>query len=249
MRSLCSLLAASAVAFATAACASTMSEPATVEPVQLDTVVMVDTVRVETASAANAALQNRVASLQIRILEKDEQLAELEDQLQTTRLELVRNMARLQTQGTRAEAASGMAEAEIALRTLRSTEGGEALPELAQAEDLFQQSSREFGDENYGGALYFATQVRTLVGSGQARLRSVAAEGLQAGETLFARPVPLQTSSRSNVRSGPGLDFDVKFTLDGAAPVIGQSHTSQWVRIVDENGREGWIFLTLLSSR
>jgi len=46
------------------------------------------------------------------------QLRELQEQLDATRLELVRNMARLQTQATRAEAASGMAEAEIALATL-----------------------------------------------------------------------------------------------------------------------------------
>lgn len=249
MRSIGGLLATSAAALAASACASTLSNASAGDPAPVETVARVDTVRVETESPVDAQLEERVANLQIEILEKDAQLAELEDQLQTTRLELVRNMARLQTQATRAEAASGIAEAEVALRSLRSSEAGQALPEVAQAEDLFQQSSKEFGDENYGGALYLAAQVRTLVGSGQTRLRSVEDDGLQAGEALFARPVPLRTTSRSNVRSGPGLDFDVKFTLDDATAVVGQSHTSQWVRIVDDTGREGWIFHTLLSSR
>ncbi len=249
MRSIGGLLAASATALAASACASTMSNAGGAGPTPVDPVVRVDTVRVETESPASAELEERVANLQIEVLEKDAQLVELQEQLRTTRLELVRNMARLQTQATRAEAASGMAEAEVALRSLRSSEAGRALPEAAQAEDLFRQSSQEFGQENYGGALYLATQVRTLVGSGQARLRSVEDDSLRAGESLFARPVPLRTTSRSNVRSGPGLDFDVKFTLDDAMPVVGQSHTSQWVRIVDDTGREGWVFHTLLSSR
>jgi Bacterial SH3 domain len=238
-----------AVLVSMAACAPTLPDPASPGPARVDTVAMVDTVRVETPSPANADLEDRVARLQIQVLEKNVQLAELQDQLEATRLELVRNMARLSTQATRAEAASGMAEAEIALRALRTAEGGEALPELAQANDLFQQSSTEFNGENYGGALYLATQARTLVRSGQARLRSVSGGGLREGESMFARPVPLKTTGRSNVRSGPGLDFDVKFTLESAASVVGQSYTSQWVRVVDDSGREGWIFQSLVSPR
>ncbi|MEX2049043.1 MAG: SH3 domain-containing protein [Gemmatimonadota bacterium] len=213
-----------------------------------DTVVRVDTVRVQAGAQANPELEDRVARLQIQVLERDVQLRELEEELGATRLELVRNLARLQTQASRAEAASAMAEAEIALGTLRRAPGGAALPELARAQALFTQSSTEFTSENYGGALYLATQTRTLVRGGQARLRGGAAAELRTGETLFAVPVPLRTTGRSNVRSGPGLTFDVAFTLDTGAQVVGQSYTSQWVRVVDAGGREGWIFNTLVTS-
>ena len=225
--------------------AETLSPPATAA---VDTVVVVDTVRVE-VPASTADLEQRIARLQIQILERDVQLGELEEQLASTRLELVRNMARLQTQASRAEAASGMAEAEIALGTLRRAPGAEALPELDDAQALFGQSSSEFATENYGGALYLATQVRTLVRNGQARLRSSGVDELVTGESVFALPVPLRTTGRSNVRSGPGLGFDVQFTLDASAAVVGQSYTSQWVRVVDEGGREGWIFHTLVTGR
>jgi len=237
--------AASTACAQSSAPAETPSPPATVA---VDTVVVVDTVRVE-VPASTAVLEERLARLQIQILERDVQLGELEEQLESTRLELVRNMARLQTQASRAEAASGMAEAEIALGTLRRAPGATGLPELDNAEALFDQSSSEFGSENYGGALYLATQVRTLVRNGQARLRSAGSGELEAGESLFALPVPLRTTGRSNVRSGPGLGFDVQFTLDESAAVVGQSYTSQWVRVVDEGGREGWIFHTLVTGR
>jgi hypothetical protein len=212
------------------------------------TITRVDTVRVETQTA-DPQLQDRVARLQIQLLERDVQLQELREQLDATRVELVRNMARLQTQASRAEAASGMAEAEIALGTLRRGAGDTRLPELVQAEDLFRQSTSEFAGENYGGALYLATQVRSLVRAGQTRLQASGSGALAAGETLFAVPVPLRTTGRSNVRAGPGTNFAVSFTLDASTAVTGQSYASQWVRIVDDQRREGWIFNTLVTSR
>jgi hypothetical protein len=212
----------------------------------VDTVVVVDTLEIRTESGANAALEDEVARLQIELLERDVLLRELQSQLDATRLELVRNLSRLQTQATRAEAASGMAEAEIALATLLRTPGAESLPEAQRAQSLFDESSAQFESANYGGALYLATEVRTTVRSGQARLGG---GSLLDGESLFAVPVPLQTTSRSNVRTGPGLDFDVVFTADASAALTGQSRTSQWVRVVDGQGREGWIFHTLVTSR
>lgn len=235
-------------ATALVACAPSVGPATPAAPAAVDTLVMVDTVRIE-SPGPTVELEERVARLQIQILEREVQLQELQDQLEATRLELVRNMARLQTQASRAEAASGMAEAEIALGTLRRAPGGNALPELTRATALFEQSSSEFNSENYGGALYLATQVRTLVRNGQTRLRGSGSAELRSGETLFAVPVPLRTTGRSNVRSGPGLSFEVQFTLDESADVVGQSYTSQWVRVVDDGGREGWIFHTLVTSR
>ncbi len=236
---------------ALAACAQPSSAPGPRPAAAVDTVtvVRVDTVRVATGAAADAELEARVARLQIQIFERDVQLQELEELLETTRLELVRNMARLQTQASRAEAASGMAEAEIAIGSLRRAPGAAGLPELAQADDLFRQSSGEFASANYGGALYLATQVRALVRAGQTRLRGRGEGGLVAGETVFAVPVPLSTTGRANVRSGPGTNFAVAFTLDPSTPVTGQSYTSQWVRVVDAQNRQGWIFSNLVTSR
>lgn len=211
----------------------------------MDTVVLVDTVRVETESPANAQLEDRVASLQIQLLERDVLLSDLQDQLDATRLELVRNMARLQTQASRAEAASGMAEAQIALSTLGRAAGASSLPELARAQELFDQSSTEFENDNYGGALYLATEARTTARAGQTRLGGGGA--LVTGEELFAVPVPLRTTGRSNIRSGPGLEFDIVYTAESQAELTGQSHTSQWVRVVDDQGREGWVFHTLVA--
>jgi hypothetical protein len=234
-----------------AACAqpAVAPPPSPVAIVDTVTVVRVDTVRVTTAAAANPELEDRLARLQIQLIERDVQLRELQEQLETTRLELVRNMARLQTQASRAEAASGMAEAEIAIGTLRRSPGAADLPELSRADELFRQSSAEFAEQNYGGALYLATQVRALVRAGQARLRGRGDGALVAGETVFAVPVPLSTTGRTNVRSGPGTNFAVAFTLEPSTAVTGHSYTSQWVRVLDAQNRQGWIFSSLVTNR
>ena len=201
------------------------------------------------AAAATAELEGQIARLEIQVLERDAQLAEMREQLQAARQELVRNMAKLQSLTSRAEAASGIAEAEIAVESLARSMEGAPLNEYDQARALIGESSTEFSAGNFGGALYLATEARALARSGQARLRTGDGQSLRSGESLFARPIPIQTTGRSNVRSGPGLDFRVLHTLDPATTLIGHSYTDEWVRIVDDGGREGWIFHTLVTSR
>jgi len=214
----------------------------------VDTVRIVDTVEVQVEAAADAGLQERVARLQLQLLERDALLAGIQGQLIGAQQEVVRNMAKLQSQASRAEAASGMAEADIALQSLTDLDGGRNVPEHAQGSRLLEESRGEFDAENYAGALYLATEVRALAQRGQARLGGARGD-LQEGESLFVIPVPLQTVRNSNVRGGPGLGFEVQFTLEQGAQVEGRSYTSQWVRIVDGQGREGWIFHTLVTSQ
>src|SRR5256886_11569576 len=74
-------------------------------------------------------------------------------------------MAKLQTLASRAEAASAMAEAEIALQSLKTAAAPLAAQETGQATQLLRQSSVEFNKQNYGGALYLANQAKSVVGA------------------------------------------------------------------------------------
>jgi uncharacterized coiled-coil protein SlyX len=199
--------------------------------------------------ARDTLLEQRVARLELRLLEKEAQVEELETRLDDARREVVRAMAKLQTLATRAEAASGMAEAEIAQQTLRNAGGASAAPEIAQSAQLLQLATAEFDKENYGGALYLANQAKAAAAAGQGRLASVERGTLRPGEVPFALPLRLQTTGRANVRGGPGAAFQILFTLDGGAPVTGYSYGDQWVRVTDESGRAGWIFQGLIGRR
>ncbi len=231
-----------------AACASS-PPPESAPPPVPDTVIVVDTVMVEVESAANPELEQHIARLQLELLERDAQLEGLRDQADAAHQEVVRTMAKLQTQASRAEAASGIAEAEIALRDLRAAAGGRATPEIEQAQEFLDMSSAEFGQDNFAGALYLATQARTAAEGVRLQLRGNVGQTMRPGEVIFAVPVPLQTLRRSNVREGPGLDSEILFTLDPGVALVGRTHTDEWLRVTDERGRTGWIFHSLVGNR
>lgn len=232
-----SIFACAAALLLASACSSSKQPPSsgTVRRPPARTRVVVETVTVR-----DPEIERRVARLELRVLEKEAQVEDLQKRLEDTQAEVVRAMSKLQTVASRAEAASGMAEAEVSLQSLRQP------ADIAQVRKLVQQSSAEFNKQNYGGALYLASQAKALVTLYRARLAPGTREVARPGETPFAVPVKLKVSSKGNVREGPGTSFPVAFSIDAGAVVSGLSYADEWVRITDDDGRSGWIFRNLV---
>ena len=204
---------------------------------------------VGTRAPRDTLLEQRITRLEVRLLERDAQLEELQTRLDEARQEVVRAMAKLQTVASRAEAASAIAEAEIALQSLRAAAASQPATDLTQATTLLQQASAEFAKQNYGGALYLANQAKRVAGAGKNRLGGEGRAPLRTGEVEFAVPVQVQATAHGNVREGPGGGYKVLFTVDPGTALTGYSYVDQWVRIADEGGRGGWIFLSLIGRR
>jgi hypothetical protein len=194
----------------------------------------------------DAQLEKKLARAELQLLERDAQIEELQVRLDDARREVVRAMAKLQSLATRAEAASGIAEAEIALRALGTTSTAPGVADLTQ---LMKLSTAEFDRQNYGGALYLANQAKAAAVVAQGQIAGTQRDSMRAGEVPFELPLKLQTSARANVRDGPGGRFGVLFTLGAGAPLTGYSFTDQWVRISDDSGRRGWIYQGLIDRR
>jgi len=209
------------------------------------TPVQTRTVR-ETVTVRDPELERRLGRAELRVLEKEAQVAELESRLGDARDEVVRTMAKLETLNSRAEAASGMAEADVAIQALRVAAGSAQGPELAQATQLIRRSNAEFEKRNFGGALYLANQARAFALAGRARLAGTAKNPPRPGETPFAVPVRLKVTSRGNVRDGPATSHPIAFAVDAGSALTGLSSTDEWIRVVDDTGRSGWIFRTLV---
>src|SRR6267378_344093 len=213
-----------------------------------------DTARVTQRPPAvvrDTVLEQRAARLELKVLEQEAQVDVLQERLDDARREVVRAMAKLQSLATRAEAASGMAEAEIALQALRSANGSNspASPEYGQGSQLLQLATAEFDQQNYAGALYLATEAKNAAAAGQGRVSSDDRTSTRKGEVPFALPLPLQTTGRANVREGPGANFKVLFTLETGVSIMAYSYVEQWVRIKDGNERPGWIHQSLIDRR
>ena len=213
-----------------------------------------DTARVSVRAPApvrDTALEQRAARLELKVLEQEEQVSELQGRLDDARREVVRAMAKLQSLATRAEAASGMAEAEIALQALRTANGSSSAPspELGQGTQLLQLATTEFDQQNYAGALYLATEAKNAAAAGRGRVGSDDRTAARKGEVPFALPLRLRTTGRANVREGPGAGFKVLFTLESGTPLIAYSSVDQWVRVTEDANRTGWIHQTLIGRR
>jgi uncharacterized membrane protein YqiK len=210
--------------------------------------------RLQKAVKGYQELQTKIARLQLRLLDKETQIKELNERqallqkkLEEAFQEVVRTKAKLHGLESKAEAVSSMAEAEVALKALKAkADGQEKSPEVIQAEHLLRLSARELQKENHSGALYLASQAKELVKLGHERLTSRGNTSVMKGEVLFSLPVPLHALMRSNVREGPGFDFKVLYTLDKGTPVKGHSYKDQWVWVKSEDGRSGWIYHTLV---
>lgn len=229
---------------ATAAACAAAPTPAAVSPTP--EAILSPRILTETLTVRDPAQERELARLKIEMLESAALREDLERRLGEATTELVRAMARLRTLATRAEAASAIAEAEVTLQQLRGRAGQQSPPEVEQAERSLRLAGEAFAAENYGGAVYLATQAKRAATAGRGRLAE--AEGTRPGERAFAVPVPLATTSRANLRLGPGASFAVVTSVNGGTALTGYAYEGEWLRVVMADGRGAWIHSSLVRS-
>ncbi len=206
-------------------------------------------------TTTNRELEEKLAGFQLLLLEQEAQDKELNKKLEEATLEVVRAKAKLHSLESKAEAASTLAEGEIALKALKSKAiglkdaGGVKDAGLVQAEALLNASNLELKKENYGGALYLAARAKLLIKEDQERLKGREKSAMLEGEVPFAMPLLLRVVSPGNVREGPGLDSTVLFSLQEGHALVGYSYRGLWVRVRAEDGRGGWIHYNLVGGR
>ena len=208
-------------------------------------------------NAKKKALEKQVAETQLRELEKEalakrlqQQQENLQAQFKGAIEEVVSAKSKLRSLESKAEAASNMAETEIALKNIKMEyPGAETDSGIIQASHMLSMSSKEFEKENFGGALYLAVQASSVINSAKGRLVVRKPGALQPGEVPFALPLDLSVIKVSNMRKGPGAQYPVVATLQPNTPVTGFARKGDWVRITDENGLSGWIYQSLVGGR
>ena len=203
--------------------------------------------------------KSEIGRLQIALLEKEALIGQLQDKaalqqqtLDEAVLEVVRTKAKLRSIESRAEAASTMAETEIALKTLKEqvlSPNAAAVGAREKAESLLKMSTVEFQRENYGGALYLAGQARAQITDIQSGRHHGPAAKMLSGERNFEPPLPLILLKRSNLRKAPDLTSDVLRVLEKDTRIVGYSHRDEWIRVGTEAGESGWIHRSLIGGR
>lgn len=186
-------------------------------------------------------LEEKLARLHLQGLEKDAEIRALNHKLEAAILEVVRAMAKLRGLSGRAEAASALAETEIALKSMPA--------DLPQAQQLLRMATEEFKKQNYDGTVYLTSQVKLLISSRTERPVRGAEAARTDGEQALSPVLALRTSNRSNVREGPGPAFKILFVVERGTPLSAVSYNGVWVRVKMDDGRGGWVHYSLVDQR
>lgn len=195
-------------------------------------------------------LEERLARMHLQALEKDAEIRALNQKLEAAILEVVRAMAKLRGLSGRAEAASNLAETEIALKSvpvepaLRPREG-----DLLQAQQLLRMATEEFKKQNYDGTVYLTSQVKMLIKPRTDRPVRAGELPRIDGEHALSPVLALRASNRSNVREGPGPAFKILFVVERGTPLSAVSYNGVWVRVKTDDGRSGWVHYSLIDQR
>lgn len=201
-------------------------------------------------SAAYRDLEEKVARQHLQLLEKDAEIKALHQKLEAAILEVVRAMAKLRGLSGRAEAASNLAETEIALKSL-PTEPALRPKEsdVVQAQQLLRMATEEFKKQNYDGTVYLTSQIKMLIRASGDRPVKGAEVALTEGELALSPMLALRASNRTNVRQGPGSAFKILFVVERGTALSGISYNGVWVRVKTEDGRAGWVHYSLVDHR
>ena len=234
------------LAAALTACGAKQPLPASPAPVvAAPPPVLVARVAPETVTVRDPELERESARLRMSLLERSAQLADVERRLDESTTEVVRAMARLRSLATKAEAASAIAEAEVTLQQLRGRAGQQQPPEVRQAEAALKSGSTAFDAENFGGAVYLATQAKRAATAGRGRLAETGTTA-RAGERAFSVPVALTTTARTNLRAAPGTGADLVATVPAATPLTAYAYAQDWIRVTMADGRGAWVQMGLV---
>lgn len=234
-------LAAVLLAALTIGCAA-KPHPAAPTPVTTPVAAQVETVTVRDPDMALELGRTKVL-----LLERNAKVADMERRLNEATTEVVRAMARLRSLATRAEAASAIAETEVTLQQLRGSAGGQA-PEVAQAEGALKSASQAFDAENYGGAVYLATQAKRFATTGRGRIAETSGIATRPNERPFALPVPLVTTSSANLRGAPAGSAALISTVPAGTALTAYSYEQDWLKVATADGKSAWIHQSLVRS-
>ena len=203
---------------------------------------------VETVTVRDPETAAELGRVKVQLLERTARIADLERRLNESTTEVVRAMARLRTLATRAEAASAIAEAEVTLQQLKSRAGTQAPPEVAQTEATLRSASQAFDAENFGGAVYLATQAKRIATTGRGRLADVGSTATRASERPFAIPVPLTTTSTANLRTAPSGGSSVVSTVPAGTALTAYSYEQDWLKVATADGTSAWVHQSVVRS-
>jgi hypothetical protein len=185
------------------------------------------------------------ARLQMKLVEKQAEIARLRFSQQSLSQKVVLHPLRMPTPSTKVETATYLAEVEMEITTAREFARGGSQQIFLQADSLMAESKAELDKGNYDKACALAAQAMKLVRN----VRIQTSLHNQVGTSTYAdfiSPLQLELAKRSNIRKNPGIRSKLIETQDKGKPITAIGYKGNWVKVILQNGQNGWIYYSLL---
>ncbi|PTR13486.1 SH3 domain-containing protein [Nitrosospira sp. Nsp2] len=211
-------------------------------------------IELEKLEAEKDAQQQEIERLQKVLTEKDAQIrsqqARQQDQaktLQETSSLAAQAQVKLRRLATRPAAASAIAEVEMMMGNLKSSPmaGSEEILQT-QAQRLLNAATTSYAEENYASAMDHAAQAREYIDMVTNNRTRKTSDQLTVSLQV---PIPLRTTSNSNLRQKPGLSAPLVTTLKRDALMIAEAYRGDWLYVMTADGRAGWVLNTLVEAQ
>jgi len=169
--------------------------------------------------------------------------------LQESTREVTRAKAKLRRLATQADAASYIAEVEVALAGQRSPPAS-AAPLLALAQALLDSTAAPFAQGDYAAAMDRAAQAEQLAAVvADSGAPSSAARSRAPAEILLQVAIPLRSAVDTRLRREPQARAPVVTSVKTGSLLLAHAYKGSWMRVETEDGQIGWIAYTELGAR
>ena len=166
--------------------------------------------------------------------------------VQESSREVTRAKARVRRLATQADAASYLAEVEVALQSARPA--ATASPLLGLAAAFLTAAQAPFAQGDYATAMDRAAQAEQLVTAAAAGTPT-ASRTRVAGEVLLQAGIPLKSRGDAPLRRAPERRAAVVATLARDTALTAHAYKGDWMRVETEDGRFGWLPQAELAAR
>jgi hypothetical protein len=159
--------------------------------------------------------------------------------VQDTTREVTRAKVRARRLATQADAASYIAEVEVALKSVQASPVS-ASPLFPLAQAFVDGASSSFAQADYGSAMERAAQAEQIVAAMLDSMPS-AARARVAGEVRLVPGIPLRAATATRLLREPQAGASVVAAVGKDAALVAHGYKGAWMRVTTEDGKAGWL--------
>lgn len=201
------------------------------------------------------AEQSEIERLRQLLAEKDalirnQQVHQQEQakELQTTTSQATLAQVQLRRMATQTDAASALAEVEVAMETFKSDKNIVPQQTLqAQAQRLLDAANVAYAQDDYATAVDWAAQSREIIDMVQEQSTGKAT-GKHRVTITFQTPIPMRTRTDCNLRQLPRSNSTLLSVLKKDSTLMALAYNGDWLRVQTEDEREGWLLKSLVEA-